>query len=118
MIEQTGTIEQAGTIEPPRTGILPSYLRDEWWIPDTGDDATPVLDASTSEVVTYLSTQGVDLSAAIAHARTVGQANLGALTFHQRALLLKEFAKALTARKEELYELSKRAGATVRDSLN
>ncbi|WP_347978348.1 phenylacetic acid degradation bifunctional protein PaaZ [Microbacterium sp. ProA8] len=118
MIEQTGTIEQAGTIEPPRTGILPSYLRDEWWIPDTGDDATPVLDASTGEVVTYLSTQGVDLSAAIAHARTVGQANLGALTFHQRALLLKEIAKALTARKEELYELSKRAGATVRDSLN
>jgi oxepin-CoA hydrolase/3-oxo-5,6-dehydrosuberyl-CoA semialdehyde dehydrogenase len=118
MIEQTGTIEQAGTIEPPSTGILPSYLRDQWWIPDTGDDATPVLDSSTGEVVTYLSTQGADLAAAIAHARTVGQAGLGALTFHQRALLLKEFGKALTARKEELYELSKRAGATVRDSLN
>ena len=118
MTEQTETLQQAGTIEPPRTGILPSYLRDEWWTPDTGDDATPVLDASTGEVVTYLSTQGVDLSGAIAHARTAGQASLGALTFHQRALLLKEFGKALTARKEELYELSKRAGATVRDSLN
>lgn len=118
MIEQTGTIEQAGTIEPPRTGILPSYLRDQWWVPDTGDDAMPVLDASTGEVVTYLSTHGVDLVGAIAHARTVGQASLGTLTFHQRALLLKQFGVALTARKEELYELSKRAGATVRDSLN
>ena len=49
-----------------------------------------------ASVVTYLSTQGVDLSGAIAHARTVGQASLGALTFHQRALLLKEFGKALT----------------------
>ncbi|WP_349426690.1 phenylacetic acid degradation bifunctional protein PaaZ [Microbacterium sp. LWS13-1.2] len=118
MIEQTGTVERPGTIEPSPTGILPSYLRDEWWSPDTGDDATPVLDSSTGEVVTYLSTQGVDLAGAIAHARTVGQVGLGALTFHQRALLLKQFGIALTARKEELYELSKRAGATVRDSLN
>ena len=38
--------------------------------------------------------------------------------FHERALLLKQFGIALTARKEELYELSKRAGATVRDSLS
>jgi oxepin-CoA hydrolase/3-oxo-5,6-dehydrosuberyl-CoA semialdehyde dehydrogenase len=106
------------TIEPPATGILPSYLRDEWWTPDVGDDATPVLDASTGEVVTYLDTQGIDLAGALEHARTVGQASLGALTFHQRALLLKQFGIALTARKEELYEVSKRAGATVRDSLS
>lgn len=118
-IEQTQTTERTGPIEQSSgTGILPSYLRDEWWIPDTGDDATPALDASTGDVVTYLSTQGVDLAAALRHARTVGQASLGTLTFHQRALLLKQFGIALTARKEELYELSKRAGATVRDSLN
>ncbi|MFE5409217.1 phenylacetic acid degradation bifunctional protein PaaZ [Microbacterium sp. NPDC056569] len=100
------------------TNILPSYLRDGWWLPDTGDDATAVLDASTGEVVTYLDTQGIDLAGALDHARTVGQQSLGALTFHQRALLLKQFGIALTARKEELYELSKRAGATVRDSLS
>ena len=33
-------------------------------------------------------------------------------------MLLKEFALALTDRKQELYDLSKRAGATVRDSLS
>ncbi len=41
-----------------------------------------------------------------------GQRSLGALTFHQRAMLLKQFALALTERKQELYDLSKRAGAT------
>ncbi|WP_426324163.1 phenylacetic acid degradation bifunctional protein PaaZ [Microbacterium sp. E-13] len=106
------------TIERHAAGILPSYLRDQWWTPDVGDHATPVRDASTGEVVTYLDTQGIDLAGALEHARTVGQASLGALTFHQRAVLLKQLGVALTARKEELYELSKRAGATVRDSLS
>ena len=105
-------------IEPTGTDTLPSYLRDRWWTPDAGAAGIRVLDASTGEVVTRVSTDGIDLAGALDHARTVGQASLGALTFHQRALLLKEFAIALTARKEELYELSKRAGATVRDSLN
>lgn len=100
------------------TDILPSYLRDAWWTPADERDAVDVRDSSTGEVVTRVSTRGVDLAAAIDHARTVGQRSLGELTFHQRAMLLKEFAIALTARKEELYDLSKRAGATVRDSLN
>ncbi|WP_109209841.1 MULTISPECIES: phenylacetic acid degradation bifunctional protein PaaZ [Microbacterium] len=105
------------------TNILPSYLRDQWWVPEVGalrQDQGPaqVRDASTGEVVTALDTQGIDLAGALEYARTVGQESLGALTFHQRALLLKQFGVALTARKEELYELSKRAGATVRDSLS
>jgi oxepin-CoA hydrolase/3-oxo-5,6-dehydrosuberyl-CoA semialdehyde dehydrogenase len=100
------------------TDILPSYLRDAWWTPVSADHATAVRDASTGETVTHLSTDGIDLAGALQHARTVGQASLGALTFHQRALLLKEFGIALTARKEELYELSESAGATVRDSLS
>ncbi|MDR7188997.1 oxepin-CoA hydrolase/3-oxo-5,6-dehydrosuberyl-CoA semialdehyde dehydrogenase [Microbacterium sp. BE35] len=105
-------------IERTGTGILPSYLRGAWWTPASATGATQVRDASTGDVVTLVSTDGIDLAGAIAHARTVGQASLGALTFHQRALLLKEFAIALTARKAELYELSKRAGATTRDSLS
>ncbi|GAA5205596.1 phenylacetic acid degradation bifunctional protein PaaZ [Microbacterium kyungheense] len=105
------------------TDTLPSYLRDAWWSPADREahgpaDAVAVRDASTGEIVTHVSTAGIDLAGALEYARTVGQASLGELTFHQRALLLKEFAVALTARKEELYELSKRAGATVRDSLN
>ncbi len=39
-----------------------------------------------------------------------------ALTFHQRAVLLKQMALVLTERKEELYALSTRTGATRNDS--
>lgn len=100
------------------TEILPSYVRDGWWRPTSDEGATVVRDASTGEEVTRLSTAGLDLAAALDHARTVGQQSLGELTFHQRAVLLKHFATVLTERKDELYELSLRAGATRRDSLS
>lgn len=96
--------------------ILPSYLRDGWWTPDTEEGAADVLDASTGELVTRVSTAGLDLSGALEHARTVGQRSLGELTFHQRALLLKQLAQTLTERKDELYALSARAGATRSDA--
>lgn len=99
------------------TEILESYVAGEWWAPKDDAGATLVRDASTGEVVTAVSTAGLDLAGALDYARTVGQASLGALTFHQRALLLKEFAQLLTARKEELYALSARTGATRGDSM-
>lgn len=97
--------------------LLPSYLRDTWWVPGEDADATIVHDASTGEPIVGVSTRGIDLAGAIVHARDVGQASLGALTFHQRAVLLKQFAVVLNERKDELYALSARAGATRRDSL-
>lgn len=99
------------------TDVLPSYLRDTWWTPSSAEGAV-VRDASTGAEVTRVSTAGIDLAGVLDHARRVGQRSLGALTFHERAVLLKQFGVALTARKEELYELSKRAGATARDSLS
>ena len=99
------------------TEILPSYVAGAWWSPKSDAGATIVRDASTGDVVTVVSTAGLDLAGALEYARTVGQASLGALTFHQRALLLKEFAQILTARKDELYELSSRTGATRNDSM-
>lgn len=99
------------------TDVLPSYLRDTWWTPSSAEGAV-VRDASTGAEVTRVSTAGIDLAGVLDHARSVGQKSLGALTFHERAVLLKQFGVALTARKEELYELSKRAGATARDSLS
>lgn len=100
------------------TEILPSYVRDGWWTPgaDAAASAAEVRDASTGEVVARVSTEGLDLGAVLEHARTVGQKTLGELTFHQRAMLLKQMALALTERKAELYEISARTGATQRDS--
>jgi len=98
------------------TAIIPSYLKDAWWTPEPAGQPTVVRDASTGEEVGRVSTEGLALEGALAHARTVGQASLGALTFHQRALLLKQFALALTERKDELYALSACTGATKADS--
>lgn len=100
------------------TDILPSYVRDGWWTPgdDAAASAAEVRDASTGEVVARVSTEGLDLGAVLEHARTVGQTSLGELTYHQRAVLLKQMALALTERKAELYEISARTGATQRDS--
>ncbi len=98
------------------TTFVPSYVNDSWWTPDPGVTPATVRDASTGEPVALVSTEGLDLGAALEHARTVGQRSLATLTFHQRALLLKQFALALTARKDELYEVSARSGATKTDS--
>lgn len=100
----------------PMTSLLPSYVSGSWWTADATASASEVRDASTGEVVTRVSTEGLDLAGALEYARTVGQQSLGALTFHQRAVLLKQFALALTERKAELYEISARTGATKTDS--
>jgi oxepin-CoA hydrolase/3-oxo-5,6-dehydrosuberyl-CoA semialdehyde dehydrogenase len=98
------------------TEILPSYVRGGWWTPADVSDATEVLDASTGDLVTRVSTTGLDLTSALDYARTVGQASLGRLTFHKRAVLLKQLAQVLTEHKAQLYELSSRTGATKGDS--
>ncbi|MER7796129.1 phenylacetic acid degradation bifunctional protein PaaZ [Microbacterium sp. NPDC096154] len=98
------------------TRMLQSYVQDAWWQPAVGTAGAEVRDASTGEIVATVSSDGLDLGAVLEHGRTVGQASLGALTFHQRAVLLKQMALALQERKDELYELSYRTGATKADS--
>ncbi|MGO3879503.1 MAG: phenylacetic acid degradation bifunctional protein PaaZ, partial [Agrococcus casei] len=75
-----------------------------------------VRDASTGDVVARVSSEGIDLAGALEYARTVGHDSLAPLTFHQRAIILKKMALALTERKDELYEISARTGATKADS--
>ena len=96
--------------------FLPSFVRDAWWTPSGDSPGVQVRDASTGQPVATVSTAGLDLAGMLDYARTVGQESLGRLTFHQRALLLKQMALALTARKDELYEQSARSGATRGDS--
>lgn len=92
-----------------------SYLQGAWWTPDAV--GTPVRDASTGETVAEVSVEGADIAGAVDYARTVGQASLGALTFHERALKLKELARYLNGRREELYAVSAKTGATRGDSM-
>ncbi|SDS34340.1 phenylacetic acid degradation bifunctional protein PaaZ [Microterricola viridarii] len=94
--------------------LLPSFVQGAWREPTSG---TLVRDASTGEGIARVGSEGLDLAAAVEFGRTVGQASLGALTFHERALRLKALALALGEVKEELYAVSAQTGATRRDSM-
>jgi oxepin-CoA hydrolase / 3-oxo-5,6-dehydrosuberyl-CoA semialdehyde dehydrogenase len=85
------------------------------WVAGTGS-ATDLFHAVTGEKIAEASTGGVDFAHMVEYARRVGGPKLRAMTFHERALMLKEIAKYLTARKDEFYRLSAATGATKGDS--
>ena len=98
--------------------LLESYAAGRWYAASShgGVEGDPLLDAATGEEVARISSAGLDLGAMAHHARTVGGPAIRELTFHERALLLKELATHLTGLKDELYEVSLATGATRRDS--
>jgi oxepin-CoA hydrolase/3-oxo-5,6-dehydrosuberyl-CoA semialdehyde dehydrogenase len=95
--------------------VLESYLGGRWRGPGTAR-TTLLQDAATGAPVARVG-DAPDLAAAVDYARSVGQASLGTLTFHRRALILKALAQALTTAKEDLYAISVRSGATPRDGM-
>jgi oxepin-CoA hydrolase / 3-oxo-5,6-dehydrosuberyl-CoA semialdehyde dehydrogenase len=94
--------------------MISSYVRDDWYT--AGDEGATVVDASTGGPVARVSSAGVDLAGMVEHARTVGGPGLRELTFHQRAAALKRLAAFLRERRDGLYELSARSGATAGDA--
>jgi oxepin-CoA hydrolase/3-oxo-5,6-dehydrosuberyl-CoA semialdehyde dehydrogenase len=94
--------------------ILPSYLAGSWR--SGSGEGSPVHDAVTGELVTRVSTDGLDLAEAVRHAREVGGPALRERGFTERAELVKAVAGALAERKQELYDLSARAGCTRADA--
>jgi oxepin-CoA hydrolase / 3-oxo-5,6-dehydrosuberyl-CoA semialdehyde dehydrogenase len=93
---------------------LRSYVSGSWTAPAA--EGTPLQDAVTGEPITTISSAGIDMRAALEYGRTVGGPALRALTFHQRAAILKQLASQLRERRPELYALSARTGATLADS--
>ncbi len=85
------------------------------WVAGSGGLAE-LRSAIDGDVVAFTSSQGLDFGAMLKFAREQGGPALRALTFHQRALMLKALADALTAKKDALYELSYSTGATKADS--
>jgi oxepin-CoA hydrolase / 3-oxo-5,6-dehydrosuberyl-CoA semialdehyde dehydrogenase len=93
--------------------VLRSYVGGRWQAPD---DGRPIRDAVTGAEVARVSSDGIDMAAALDYGRTVGGPALRALTFHERAALAKSVGGMLREHREELYALSARAGATLYDS--
>ena len=97
------------------TRLLESYAAGRWFTAE--DEGRPLLDASTGEEVFRFSAQGLDLGEMTAYARTVGGPALRALTFHERAGMLKALGKHLMEHVDEFHALSLRTGATKGDGM-
>jgi len=93
--------------------VLRSYVSGQWTAPPGG---RPVRDAVTGEEVARISSDGIDLGAALDYGRRVGGPALRALTFHERAALAKAVGGMLREHRDELYALSARTGATLGDA--
>ena len=91
---------------------LQSYLCDTWQA-GTGDGRA-LVNPSTEAVVATTSTAGLDLGAAVQHARSVGGPALRALTFAERGALLKAMARALHTHREALLDVSRDNNGTTR----
>ncbi|HRK42036.1 MAG TPA: phenylacetic acid degradation bifunctional protein PaaZ [Gemmobacter sp.] len=81
------------------------------WIAGTGEGQT-LLDAATGEPVAIIDSTGLDFAAVLDHGRRVAGPKLRAMTFHDRAAMLKALGLALMERKEEFYAESLHTGAT------
>lgn len=94
--------------------LLESYAQGMWY--SATDEGTPLLSAVDGSEIARVSSSGLDVAGMVDYARTVGGPALAALTFHERAALLKQLGLTLLAGKEEFYQLSRHTGATTRDS--
>jgi oxepin-CoA hydrolase/3-oxo-5,6-dehydrosuberyl-CoA semialdehyde dehydrogenase len=94
--------------------LLRSYVGGAWVTPS--GDGRPALDAVTGEEIAWISSAGIDTAAALEYGRGSGGPALRALTFHQRAALLKSLGSMLREHRDELYALSARAGSTLYDA--
>ncbi|MEO0653836.1 MAG: phenylacetic acid degradation bifunctional protein PaaZ [Pseudomonadota bacterium] len=91
-----------------------SYAHGEWVGPGAG--ARSIADAVTGEVFATAGNAALDVAGMREFARATGGPALRAMTFHDRARMLKALAMYLDQRKEGLYQLSYRTGATLADA--
>jgi len=93
---------------------LRNYAQGEWVV-GSGKTAD-LIHAVTGETIGETGSGGLDFKGMTEYARTVGGPKLRAMTFHERAAMLKAMAKHLMERKDEFYKLSAATGATKVDS--
>ncbi|MEA1071602.1 phenylacetic acid degradation bifunctional protein PaaZ [Sphingomonas sp. LY29] len=97
-----------------KTAQLLNFAQDRWIAGDAASQSSLVSAIDGTEVASTGS-GGIDFKAMLDHARAVGGPALRAMTFHDRARLLKSLGLAILERKEELYELNYLTGATRKD---
>jgi 3,4-dehydroadipyl-CoA semialdehyde dehydrogenase len=93
---------------------LRSYVLGNWHEATSG--LATLVNPSTEEEIARAGSEGIDFGAVLDYARERGGPALRALTFSQRAVLLKDMSKVLRDHRDELLDLSARnTGTTTPD---
>jgi len=91
---------------------LGSYVQDRW-VTGKAPFAT-LVNPATEEPLAQTSTAGIEMGAALDHARSRGGPALRELTFAQRGELLRAWSKALHEKRDELIALAMQNGGNTR----
>jgi len=94
---------------------ISSFAAGEWIAPGAG--ARDIASAITGDVIASAGNSALDVQAMLDHAREVGGPALRAMTFHDRARMLKALGQHLNANKQALYDISFDTGATQSDHM-
>ena len=92
-----------------------SFAAGEWIAPGAG--ARNIASAVTGAPLARAGNDALDVQAMLSYARDVGGPALRALTFHDRARMLKALSAHLNEHKQALYDLSFETGATQSDHM-
>jgi oxepin-CoA hydrolase/3-oxo-5,6-dehydrosuberyl-CoA semialdehyde dehydrogenase len=93
---------------------ISSFAAGQWIAPGKG--ARDIENAVTGAVMARAGNADLDVASMLEHARTLGGTALRAMTFHDRARMIKALALHLSKHKQALYDLSFSTGATQADS--
>jgi 3,4-dehydroadipyl-CoA semialdehyde dehydrogenase len=83
---------------------LPNYVSGQW--SEGRGPGETLIDPVTGDTLANISSEGVDLEAALAFARTRGGSALRQLSYAQRAEMLAKISDALAANRDEYFRLS------------
>src|SRR5215204_7505241 len=93
---------------------LENYVLDKWIAGD--GEGSALYNAVNGEVITHVSTKGLDFSSILEHGRNVGNPALRKMSFQERGRMLRALAMHLRNHLEKFYEVSYKTGATRSDS--
>ena len=93
---------------------LENYVLGRWI---TGDgDGNALYNAVNGELITHVTTKGLDFASILDYGRKVGNPALRKMTFHERGRMLRALALHLRNHLEKFYQVSYKTGATRSDS--
>ena len=93
---------------------IASFAHGEWIAPGAG--ARDITSAITGKVIAQAGNTALQVTSMLDYARDIGGPALRALTFHDRARMLKALSTYLATHKQALYDLSYTTGATLPDA--